>query len=209
MDLQSCHMIQKLEVAKDARQGVAYVLTIHTPIIVLLLFMLLLTGARGALATQSLQGHNAAGISVSSKTDTYDWYTNHKYGYVIAWPKKLLTALGESDAGDGQIFKDADGQAELICWAGWNSVGTNSIKVLYIKAQQEIGSRVTYKYMGKNFFVVSGIKDGKIVYQKTIKNKVITATFILTYPKSSSAVFNPLVGDIAKSFVASSDFMAR
>jgi len=117
--------------------------------------------------------------------------------------------MGESNAGDGQIFKDAEGQVKLICWAGWNSVEKKPINVLYIKAQQEIGSRVTYEYMGKNFFVVSGIKDGKIVYQKTIKNKTITATFILTYPKSSSAVFNPLVGDIAKSFVASSDFMAR
>lgn len=206
MGLRSYQAVQSVNIAMDAR---LYLLTMHTVPAVFLLFMLSLAGAREVLATQSQQGHDAGGISVGSKATPYEWYTNHKYGYVIAWPKKLLTAMGESNAGDGQIFKDAEGQVKLICWAGWNSVEKKPINVLYIKAQQEIGSRVTYEYMGKNFFVVSGIKDGKIVYQKTIKNKTITATFILTYPKSSSAVFNPLVGDIAKSFVASSDFMAR
>ena len=170
------------------------------------LLLPLLLGGRHAFAGQAQHSGSPHGVAVCERTDTYGCYTNHKYGYVIAWPKTLLTARGESAAGDGQIFTAPDGQAELRCWAGFQSVDRQSLQALFHRAQQEPGFQVTYTHLGKNFFVVSGKKDAKIVYQKTITGRDITATFVLTYAPSRSAVFNPIVGDIAKSFVASPDF---
>lgn len=145
--------------------------------------------------------------SVCGKTDVYDCYTNHKYGYLLAWPKKLLAAQGESDAGDGQFFNSPDDRAQLTCWAGFNSVLKQPLKKAFQEAQQEPGLQVTYKTMGKDFFVVSGIKDGKIQYRKTVMTALVQATFVLVYDQAVKDTFNPLVGDIAKSFVVHEAFM--
>lgn len=84
-----------------------------------------------------------------------------------------------------------------------------SLNALFRQAQQAPGFNVTYKHRGRGFFVVSGTQGDTIIYQKTVRGSQITATFILTYAKAHSAVFNPIVGDIAKSFVVDPGFMAQ
>lgn len=145
--------------------------------------------------------------AVCGMTDVYVCYTNHKYGYLLAWPKKLLVAQGESDAGDGQLFTAPDDRAELACWAEFNSVLKQSLKKAFQEAQQEPGLQVTYKSLGKDFFVVSGIKDAKVLYRKTVMTTLVQATFVLTYDQTLKDEFNPLVGDIAKSFIAHPAFL--
>jgi hypothetical protein len=137
--------------------------------------------------------------AVCSHTDTYDCYTNHKYGFVIAWPKKYLKALGESDAGDGQSFEAPDQRANLTVWAGLNARG-KKIQDLFKDAVAESGAQVTYKHLGNDSFVVSGTEDGKIFYRKTVATKDLYATFILTYDPALKEVFNPMVKDISQSF---------
>lgn len=180
----------------------------------ILFLLLVLTGARGALAKQS-QGPQlpaemeASVTAVCGKTATYDCYTNHKYGYLLAWPKTLLVAQGESDAGDGQLFNAPDGRAQLTCWGTFNNIVNQSLQQFFQEAQQESDLQVTYKHLGKDFFVLSGRKDGKIVYRKTVKGKLVQATFELTYDPSLKDAFNPIVGDLAKSFIVHPVFMAR
>lgn len=137
--------------------------------------------------------------AVCSRTDTYDCYANHKYGFVIAWPKKYLKAMGESDAGDGQTFDAPDQRANLTVWAGLNARG-KTLQDLFKDAAAEYGTQVTYKHLGNNGFVVSGIGDGKIFYRKTVATKDLYATFILTYDPALKEVFNPMVKDIGQSF---------
>lgn len=149
----------------------------------------------------------ARASAVCAKTDVYDCYTNHKYGYLLAWPKKLLAAQGESDAGDGQIFVAPDGWARLTCWAGFNSVVNQPLKKAFQEAQREPGLQVTYKTLRKDFFVVSGVKDGNIFYRKTVRTALVQATFVLTYDQALKDEFNPLVGDMARSFIAHAAFM--
>lgn len=180
-----------------------------------LLFLLtwLALGPAGAWAKQ--QAPEAAlppeleknASAVCGMTDVYDCYTNHKYGYLLAWPKRLLAAQGESDAGDGQVFAAPDGRAQLVCWAGFNSVLKRPLKAAFQEAQQEPGLQVTYKSLGKDFFVVSGFQEGKIVYRKTVMTALVQATFVLTYDQSLKDTFNPLVGGMSKSFIAHAAFM--
>ena len=184
-------------------------LPMHAALILFLFFLLPLTGARGVWARQTLRGHNETGGSICSITDKYDCYTNHRYGYVIAWPKKLLVARGESDAGDGQIFDAPDGRARLLCWAMFNDIENKSLLAMFREAQAESGLHVTYKHMGKNCFVVSGTVGNEIVYKRTIINDTINATFILTYDKSLRTTFDVMVEDIAKSFRANPEFQHR
>lgn len=100
---------QKMRTTTDGRQNLAHILFWPAARTVLGFFLLVLAGAPGALAGHPPQKQESADESVCSKTASYDCYTNHKYGYVLAWPKQLLTAMGESDAGDGQLFNAPDG----------------------------------------------------------------------------------------------------
>ncbi len=154
---------------------------------ILFFVLLCLSAPGGAWARQQAQGHTlppeveAKANAVCAKTDIFNCYTNNKYGYQVAWPHKLLTAQGESDAGDGQMFSATAGRAQLTCWGGFTNVLPQSLNKEFEAAQQEPDLQVTYKLKRKNFFVVSGNKNGMIVYRKTEMTSQIQATFVLTY----------------------------
>lgn len=137
---------------------------------------------------------------VCSRTNVYDCYANHKYGYVLAWPRQLLAPQGESDAGDGQVFAAPDGRAELRCWAGFNDVLEQTIPAALAEALAEPGRQVTYRHRGKDFFVVSGLEGGKIFYRKTMLAHGVLASFELAYDPAQKARFDPVVQDLAASF---------
>lgn len=146
--------------------------------------------------------------AVCAKTDTFDCYTNHKYGFVIAWPKKYLKAMGESDAGDGQTFDAPDKRANLTVWAAMNAPGAK-LQNLFKDAVAESGNQVTYTFLGNDNFVISGTEDGKIFYRKTLLTKDLSSTFILTYDPALKDVFNPMVKDIGQSFAMHPAFSYR
>jgi len=147
--------------------------------------------------------------AVCGQTGVYGCYTNHKYGYVVAWPNKHLTGQGESDSGDGQIFSSPDGQAQLACWAYFNDVLGESIGQAYAQAIQEAGAQISYKHLGKDFFVISGIKDGMIFYRKTLLAHGVQASFELRYAAQLKAAFDPIVKDVARSFSVDPAFSWR
>ncbi|WP_043645559.1 hypothetical protein [Fundidesulfovibrio putealis] len=147
--------------------------------------------------------------AVCGQTGVYGCYTNHRYGYVVAWPKKYLTGQGESDSGDGQVFSSPDGQARLACWASFNDVLGESIGQAYAQALQEAGAQVSYKHLGKDFFVISGVKDGMIFYRKTLLAHGVQASFELSYAEQLKAAFDPIVKDVARSFSVDPAFTWR
>jgi len=147
--------------------------------------------------------------SVCGRTGVYGCYTNHKYGYVVAWPKMHLTGQGESDSGDGQVFSSPDGQAWLACWAYFNDVFGESIGQTYAQALQEAGAQVSYKHLGKDFFVISGVRDGMIFYRKTLLAHGVQASFELSYAAQLKAAFDPIVKDVARSFSVDPAFSWR
>lgn len=144
--------------------------------------------------------------AVCGRTDVYGCYTNHKYGYVIAWPKKLLTPRGESDDGGGQVFAATSGRAELAVWAVFNNVLEQTIPEAFQEAQKEEGAQVTYKRLGKDFFVLTGFKGQKIFYRKTLLRHDVLASFEVVYEPSLKEVFDPIVKDMARSFTVDPAF---
>lgn len=135
------------------------------------------------------------------KSDARGWYTNHKYSYVIAYPKGLLAPMGESDAGDGRRFVSKDGACSLTVWGSYNTLG-ETLKQLFSRQVGDASRKVTYKILGKHGFVLSGhTKDGNVFYLKTIARKDLLASFVLTYPPAMKHTVDPLVRNIAGSFV--------
>jgi len=176
--------------------------------VLLLGVLILLTVCPIMAASASAKGMEAF-EDVCSRTDDYDCYVNHRYGYALAWPKKLLRPLGESDAGDGQIFAAPDGRAELRCWGSFNDVPQQTIPEALADALADPGRQVTYKHMGKGFFVLSGYADGRIFYRRSILAHGVLATFELTYETSLKPLFDPVIRDISAGFIIDPAFGLR
>ena len=129
----------------------------------------------------------------------YDTYGNARFGYSISYPSNLV-AKGEAENGDGQVFEAKDKRAKLTVW-GANNALNQSLKEIYNGDLKQRGKSVTYKTIGANFYVISGKQNGKIFYQKTMRNSDDTySTFIFEYAESKRLTYDKAAAQIAKSF---------
>ncbi len=128
-------------------------------------------------------------------------YVNERFGTVCTFPDEIFTdRQPEPENGDGQVWLSADG-ASLTC-SGILNVDNDTPKsfVADEKASKEPGYTVTYSKTGKGWAVLSGMKDGKIFYERRVfgRDGVIRTVWI-DYPPSLKAKYDPLVGAIAGS----------
>ncbi|HLM60545.1 MAG TPA: hypothetical protein VK308_07070 [Pyrinomonadaceae bacterium] len=134
---------------------------------------------------------------VFGQTD-YKTYANARYGYSISYPADLLEPQGESDNGDGQVFKNSDAEMRVY---GSNSVLGETLEKQYWKLLKNYGKSIAYKTFREKFFVVSAIRNDKIFYQKTFENSDgVFITFEIEYKKSERAKYDKVVTKIVKSF---------
>jgi hypothetical protein len=132
---------------------------------------------------------------------TYKTYSNARFGYSISYPSNLLTPQGESTNGDGQKFRSGDGSAELIVY-GSNNALDRTLRGLYGEARTANDSnfKVTYEILKPNWFVVSGIDNGKVFYQKTLLKQGVIKTFRMEYDEAVKQKWDPITTKIAQSF---------
>jgi len=176
--------------------------------VLLLGVLILLTACPIGAASVSAKGMEAF-EGVCSRADEYGCYVNHRYGYALAWPKRMLRPLGESDAGDGQVFASPDGRAELRCWGSFNETPQQTIPEALAQALAEPGRQVTYRHAAKDFFVLSGYETDRIFYRRSILAHGVLATFELTYEMSLKELFDPVIRDISAGFIIDPAFGLR
>lgn len=128
-------------------------------------------------------------------------YTNERFGTVCTFPDDIFNdRQPEPDNGDGQIWLSADG-ASLTC-SGILNIDDDTPKgfVAGEKASKEPGYKITYSKAGKDWAVLSGLKDGKIFYERRLfgKDGVIRTVWI-DYPSALKSKYDPFVGLIAGS----------
>ncbi|MBZ9776014.1 hypothetical protein [Mesorhizobium sp. CO1-1-8] len=128
-------------------------------------------------------------------------YVNERFGTVCTFPDEIFTdRQPEPDNGDGQQWLSADG-ASLIC-SGVLNIDDDTPKgfVAAQKASNEAGYKVAYSKTGKDWAVLSGLKDGKIFYERRLFGKDgIIRTVRVDYPPALKSKYDPLVGAIAGS----------
>ena len=128
-------------------------------------------------------------------------YLNARFGTVCTFPDEIFTdRQPEPENGDGQVWLSADG-ASLTC-SGILNVDDDTPKgfVADEKASKEPGYAVTYTKTGKDWAVLSGVKDKNIFYERRLfgKDGVIRTVWI-DYPPALKSKYDPLVGPIAGS----------
>ena len=128
----------------------------------------------------------------------YKTYSNARFGYSISYPSNLLTPQGEADNGDGQVFSGDGAEMRMF---GSNMHLNETLLKEFNAVVKEHGSGVVYRTYRKVFFAVSGTKDDKIFYQKTIaKPNGAFITFMIEYDESKRDVYDKAVSRMIKSF---------
>ena len=143
----------------------------------------------------------ASGFLIGAANAKPSTYVNERFGTVCTFPDEIFTdRQPDPENGDGQVWLSADG-ASLTC-SGILNVDDDTPKgfVADEKASKEPGYSVTYSKVGKNWAVLSGMKDGKIFYERRLfgRDGVIRTVWI-DYPPALKAKYDPLVGAIAGS----------
>lgn len=148
------------------------------------------------------------GFNVTSnqiQTQDYDQYCNARFEYCIAYPD-FLHPQPESQNGDGRIFNNKNGKEVLRVFGRLNLDEEGDIISLEKQYKTDIQENknknniITYKKLGKTFFVISGYRNGKISYQKTIFKKDAFAFAILEYSEKEKSVYNKVSTQLFNSF---------
>ena len=152
------------------------------------------------LAALLLLGPLAGGCPAQGPGLPLDHYSNAKYGFAVGYPPGVFVPQGESDSGDGQVFLSPDGRAELRVYAAFN-VLAETLAHQFAATLDTPGLQPTYQVRHGDWFVVSGLLEGKVFYRKTRLAKDVFYTVMLTYDSAAKAAYDPLVAAIVKSFV--------
>ena len=132
----------------------------------------------------------------------YSTYTNRCFGYSLQYPSTLRMQPADV-TGSGRIFLSKDKDIEMGVWAHYNSL-YRSVEEEFDEELKRYGNAISYKRILKNGFVVSGVKDGTIFYQKTLYHKFkstdVYFTFTIEYPSERYKLYNAIVVKMSRSF---------
>ena len=130
----------------------------------------------------------------------YKTYTNARFKYSISYPADLLIPQGESENGDGQVFKEKGASSvEMRVYGGYN-VSNETLRSRYAELIRKWNNGITYKVIRRDWFVVSAMVNGKIHYQKTILRGDTFKTFEIEYDAVRGSTYNDVTARISKSF---------
>lgn len=125
----------------------------------------------------------------------YKTYDNSRYNFSIIYPSDI-DDMFESMSGDGCHFKYNDGFDMSVYGFEYIIIDNNKFFDVYHDRKKEL-KKVTYKYIKKNKFVLSGYTPGGLVYYT---KQIGYLTLVIKYPKSLRHKFNKLTGKISRSF---------
>jgi hypothetical protein len=132
--------------------------------------------------------------------NTYKTYANVRFKYSISYPTDLLVPQGEAENGDGQVFREKSASSvEMRVYGGYNALN-ETLRSRYADLVRKWANGVTYKVIGRDWFVVSAMVKGKIHYQKTILRGDVFKTFEIEYDAVRGSTYNDVTDRIAKSF---------
>lgn len=141
----------------------------------------------------------AAGQTGSAQSN-YKTYTNARFKYSISYPADLLIPQGESENGDGQVFREkSNSSVEMRVYGGYNALN-ETLRSRYEDLNRKWSNGVTYKVIRRDWFVVSAMVNGKIHYQKTFLRGDTFKTFEIEYDAVRGSEYNDVTDRVSKSF---------
>ena len=123
-------------------------------------------------------------VANSAVAEEWSAYENARFGYVVDIPPGHL-GEGESDDGDGQIFKSADGTQMLRVHGGHAPDGFEATVATAMDSAREAGWRLSYERVTPSWASFSGARSGIVFYARAIAlcGGSGFASFELIYPE--------------------------
>jgi hypothetical protein len=106
-------------------------------------------------------------VASSAVAEEWSAYENARFGYVVDIPPGYL-GKGESDNGDGQIFKSADGTQTLRVHGGHAPDGFEATVATAMDSAREAGWRLSYERVTPSWASFSGARSGIVSYARAI-----------------------------------------
>lgn len=132
-------------------------------------------------------------------------YCNVRFGYCIKYPENVLFPQEESANSDGRVFFNKKNETVLTVFGRLNQ-DENGDPITLAKqykadlARLQKEATVTYKSLGKDFYVISGKRKGKTFYHKMILKEDAFCFALLEYSDAEKAVFDKYAGVVASTF---------
>ena len=143
------------------------------------------------------------GAAAQAQSSAWPEYRNEKYGVTLKYPGDLFVVERTAEAGDGQVFVTPEKDARLLVGALVNDSGFTAATYQAHIARQSYGNyKITYRPIGRTWFVLSGEGDGKVFYEKVMfscSGRLINS-FAMIYPADKSDLFNPIVEQMENTF---------
>lgn len=164
----------------------------------LALFIVLLgAGCTGDSATRDVP-------DASAEDHAFATYHNERFNYSVAYPANLLQAQGEAANADGQRFISSDGQIEMMVF-GRHNIHNETPDQAFRETLRDLRNDVatdtlSYIDQGDDGFVISGIQDDRVFYQKHLVRDSLVHVLDVRYDTARQALMNPVVSRIAESF---------
>jgi hypothetical protein len=137
----------------------------------------------------------------STSSMTYQTYTNSRFGFSVQYPNHLMMASPPAN-GDGATFYNEE--LEITVYGSHQScVNGDTVEACYEEELASIPVDVTYKKVSNDWYVLSYIDNGWIVYKKTFFGQSVSNSFMIKYPASLKEKFDPIVTHVSKTFVSS------
>lgn len=142
----------------------------------------------------------------ASSTAAGDWqtYVNTRYGFSLSVPHTIFVSSAEStETESGRVWVSRDGRARLVASAGVNdSRETPSSYRAFVLQKTYSDARITYAPMRSRWFVLSGVKDDKMFYERItfVCRGSLIYGWQITYPAGERQVYDPIVEAIHKSY---------
>ncbi|KLU65149.1 hypothetical protein DEAC_c31160 [Desulfosporosinus acididurans] len=128
---------------------------------------------------------------------SFKTYTNARFGFSIEYPNTFITKQLPFN-NDGIILQSPDDSAELTV-SGINNVMNETVTSLYNQTLSE-HSNASYKQKGSDWFTISWLEGNQIAYQKSVVGSGSINTFLIKYPLSQKAAYNPIINRLNSSF---------
>ena len=140
----------------------------------------------------------ASAKNTAPPLDERGWKLYRDDRYAFKHPADLVTTSHPSGAVE---LHSRDQEFQMRASSRINSE-KDTVQSAWQQRLKEHGQSVTYKRKADTWFVITGVEDGNTYYRKHFVSPQRTAEFVITYPRSRAAVYDPWVIGIEKSFVA-------
>ena len=133
----------------------------------------------------------------------WETYRNARYALTLRYPDRLFRLERSTEDGDGDLYVARSGTAKLLVGALRNTDSTTPAAYRrMIEARSYGGFDVTYRKGGQGWFVISGVGQGQIFYEKVMFTcgGALINSFALVYDVAERNVFDRVVEGIEPTF---------